>query len=241
MPLFSGYLPWTGFGTSEFPYQNYPLQIALQARANMVLNGYSCFDATTGVLIADRPAIDTRWNEIFNGCTRLVEVGSGVLCEFSMSQETYDYLASSFVGYGGQDTSKRSWRCEGSLDAYLAYIVSERHAYVERFREAYPLLNWTGNAVGSAFEVLDELRLGDTIEQDLWAYYRQVFTPALPTDEQPALLFERDGIRAVAAKIDRCLEFATASDDLTNPIRRSELCYWLIVYTECLNATGFEL
>ena len=241
MPLFSGYLPWTGFGTSEFPYQNYPLQIALQTRANMVLNGYSCFDPTTGTLITDRPTIDLRWNEMFNGCTRFVEVGSGVLCEFTMSQEAYDYFASTFVGYGGTDTSKRSWRCEGSLDAYLAYIATERQSSIDRFALAYPSLDWTNDPVGAAFQVLDDLRLGNVLEQDVWAYYRQVFTPALPTDEQPALLFERDGFRAVAAKIDRCLEFASTPDDLAHPIRRAELCYWLIIYTECLRATGSEL
>lgn len=235
MRHFAGYLPWAGLGTTELPYQTFPLQIALQSRALLVLNGYSCFDPNTGLVISDRPTVDLQLGDLLNNITRVVEVGSGVLCEASLDDDLYSRLYTFHEGHGG-DLTTRAWRCEGSLDEFLTFIEQERSSHLDRLAIAHPTLNWTGATIGSAFEVLDELRLGDALEQELWSYYRQVFTPALPTDEQPSPLFNRVGQRAVSARIDRCKEFVSASDDVSNPIRRSEMCYWIIVYTECLRA-----
>ena len=219
----SGYAPWVGAGTGDTPFNTQILQLSWQARAEIILGGHTCWNPVTGGEYDNDP-FGSR-NDVLSSVQRLISTGSGVLAEILTPPEMepvmsgYQYVPL-LVG--------------ATLEEFVTHIRAERDAIVERFILGDDGLDWVDDPVGSAIATLDELRLGDDEAQRLWEYYRYIFTPTLPTPDGPdeCYVLNSDGM-VVAADITRCQELVNLPDDLGNQVRRAELCYWIIVYTEC--------
>jgi len=219
----SGYAPWVGAGTSAAPYNTQILQLSWQARAEIILGGHTCWDPVTGGEYQNDPFASR--TEVLSSVTRVLEVGSGMLAEIYTPPEMEPVMA----GYVHVPLVVGA-----TLEDFVAEVRARRDAIRARFTAHYDQLDWVDDPVGAAISVLDDLRLGDAEAQRLWAYYRYIFTPALPTPDGPdeCYVFDATGT-TIGADIPRCLELVSIPDDLDHQVRRAELAYWFIIYTEC--------
>jgi hypothetical protein len=219
----SGYAPWVGAGTGSTPYDTQILQLPWQARAEIILGGHTCWNPVTGGSYDNDP-FQSR-NQVLSSVQRVINTGSGVLAEILTPPEMEPVM--------------RSYRyvpllVDTTLEQFVAHVRTERDALVARFVAEDDGLAWTEDPINAAIATLDELRLGDAEAQRLWEYYRYIFTPALPTPDGPneCYVFDHEG-NVIAADIARCLDLVNTPDELSNQVRRAELCYWIIIYTEC--------
>lgn len=228
----AGYAPWVGAGSPDAPYTVQVLQLSWQARAEVILAGYTCMNPETGT-VYESGEYDSRWRAN-SSVERLINVGSGPLGEIEIPEEMVPGVSAyqfTPVVVGG------------TIADLVAWMRNRRLEIIAQLGAAYPDLDWELDPVGAAITLLDDLRLGDDEAQRLWEYYRYVFTPTLPTPDGPDdcyMWITVDGQEVVCANIDRCRELVALPDDVANQVRRAELCYWLIVFTECDIATALE-
>jgi len=237
--ILTGYAPWIGTGSMSSPYTIQPTQISWQAAAEPIIQGYTCWDPETGFSkdLVDGVEGALERSRAYGSATRVMTVPSGCIGSIRLPEPGAEAaLINRFqvVSAITADTFE-----DQPLDDFFAFFELCHAIGVFRLCEAYPLLDWSDPIV-AAMLVLDDLRLGDDESQRLWSHYRDVFTPERPTPDAPAEIYLSSEQGHRYANVERCRELLEVPDDLANPVRRSEICYWVIVGTEVLTALAVE-
>lgn len=203
------------------------IPISWQWRAKRILAWLTCYDPITGAIGNTTAKISSEEAFRLNAASdRLYNTGSGIIYSMELPEVIAEILR----------PMTEMPVIEGSQDDFRAFCVSEVDSITTMFKVYRPDLDWDGDATGAAIVILDELVNGDAEAQRLWSHYRDVLTPSMPTPECPMELLIVVSSTVTKANIARCQQITSLPDDLANQVRRAELAYRLIVYSECVSA-----
>ena len=198
-----------------------------QWRAKRILAWLTCYDPVTGLLGFTTAKVTTNEALRLNAASvRLYSTGSGII----YSMELPEIIAETLRAMTEMPV------VEGSPDNFRLFCLSELSDIVTRLTFYRPDLDWDGDPSGAAITVISEMINGDAEAQRIWTHYREIFTPAMPTPDCPLELLIRTPGQETRANIARCQQIFEVPDDLGNQIRRAELAYRVVVYSECVAA-----
>lgn len=232
-------MPWIGTGTMSSPYSIQPMQIAWQAAAEHIVQGYTCWDPDTGLSkdLADGADGILERSQAYGSATHAMAVSSGSIGSIRLPEPGAE--AGMTNRFQIQSAVAVDEFADQPLDDFLQFLNACHAVGVLRLADAYPQLDWSDPIV-AAMAVLDELRLGDDESQRLWSHYRDIFTLERPTPDAPVEIYLSDENGHRYADVERCRALLAVPDDLAQPVRRAEVCYWVIIASEVLATLAAE-
>lgn len=220
-----GLAPWVGSGTFAEPYTTQLMLSSWVWRATLIDLGLSCWDVTTGRITTDSDHLATMAHAA-NTQTQILPCGGWRIGRVEVPEYYRDVLATEI----GSELPFRG----DSLDDFEAHARFEQIAYAESLSVAFPGLDWSDPVI-AAVDVIDGLSRTDAESAALWAYYRDILDPSLPTPDGPDPLYD-ENLKPWGVNLTKVHQVATTSRDLANPIWRAEAAYRCIAYTEAVAA-----
>jgi hypothetical protein len=215
--------PWVGAGTIQKAYRA-GVSSFVPAWAMQIVMNFTCWDPITGL---PKPVSDQA-TSVNATNTQKVVVG---LSSCSISEITIpDWMA----------TIMENPPFAPGFD-FVENLVSVVDDHYETICLALDQINGPidrSNPVNQAIDILDQMINGDELQQNLWSYYRDIFTPTLATPETFPYLYNIYGDLTQGVKIDLCNDIVNRINDpidYDNPVYLADYCYRAILYREILD------